>query len=89
MADLFDTHAAALDSPAQKAFAIAPDDNNDLALCTRALYTGTGGTLVCVLTDDSTAVTFNSLPAGQVMPLRVRRVLATGTTSAMGLVGLA
>lgn len=41
MADLFDTHAAALDSPAQKAFAISPDDNNDLALCTRALYTGT------------------------------------------------
>lgn len=89
MADLFATHSAGLDSPAQKAFSITPDDSNDLATVTRAVYTGKGGTLVCILADDSTEVTFSSVPSGQVLPLRVRRVKATGTTAAMDLVGLA
>ncbi len=89
MADMFATHSTALDSPAQKAFAITPDDNNDLALTTRALYTGKGGTLTCILADDGSEVLFSSVPAGQILPLRVRRVKATGTTASMDLVGLA
>lgn len=89
MPDLFATHSSSLDSPAQKAFAITPDDNNDLPITTRALYTGKGGTLVCILADDSAEVTFTALPAGQVLPIRVRRVRATGTTAAMDLLGLA
>ena len=88
MADLFATHASGLDSPALKAFGITPDDNNDFALTTRALYTGKGGTIVCILGDDATAITLSAVPAGCVLPLRVRRVLATGTTASMDLVGL-
>jgi len=88
MADLFATHAAGLDAPAQKAFSITPDDSTDLALTTRAIYTGKGGTLVCILLDDSAEVTFTNLPAGVVLPVRVRRVKATGTTASMDLVGL-
>lgn len=89
MADFFATHSAGLDSPAQKAFAITADDNTDLAVTTRAVYTGAGGTLVALLADDAGAVTFSNVPAGQVLPIRVRRVLATGTTAGMGLIGLA
>lgn len=89
MADLFASHAPGLDAPAQKAFAITPDDNADLALSTRALYTGKGGTLVCILLDDSAEVTFTSLPSGMILPVRVKRVKSTGTTAAMDLVGLA
>lgn len=88
MADIFSTHSSALDSPARAGFAIVPDDNNDLAQTTRALYTGKGGTLVCILADDSVEITFSSVPAGQILPLRVRRVKATGTTVSMDLVGL-
>lgn len=89
MADLYANHTPGLDAPAQKAFAITPDDNNDLALSTRAIYTGKGGTLVCILVEDSAEVTFNSVPAGIVLPVRVKRVKATGTTASMDLVGLA
>lgn len=82
MADMFSTHSSALDSPARAGFAITPDDN-DLAQTTRALYTGKGGTLVCILADDAAEVTFSSVPAGQILPLRIRRVKATGTTASM------
>jgi len=89
MPDLFATHSAGLDSPAGKAFTITPDDSNDLAISTRAVYTGTGGTLVVILQDDVASVTFTNVPPGQILPLRCRRVLATGTTASMNLIGLA
>lgn len=88
MADLYSTHTPGLDTPAQKAFAITPDDANDLAYTTRAIYTGKGGTLVCTLLEDSSDTTFTNLPAGMVLPIRVKRVKATGTTASMDLVGL-
>jgi hypothetical protein len=88
MADNFVAHSAGLDSPASKAFAITPNDSTDLADVTRGLYTGTGGTIVCILNGDSASVTFTNVPAGTVLPLRVKRVLATGTTSSMALIGL-
>lgn len=89
MPDLFATHTTGLDSPACKAFAITPDDSNDLAISTRAIYTGAGGTIVAILQDDASSVTFTNVPPGQIIPLRVRRVLATGTTGSMNLIGLA
>jgi len=88
MADLYANHAPGLDAPAQKAFAIIPHDSNDLALTTRAVYTGKGGTIVCILLEDSSEVTLSNVPSGIVLPLRIRRVLATGTTASMDLVGL-
>jgi len=88
MPDLFATHTGGLDSPAQKAFAITPNDTTDLAVTTRAIYTGAGGTIVCTLAGDSSSVTFTNVPAGSILPIRVMRVLSTGTT-AVGLIGLA
>lgn len=87
MADNFSSYAQGLDSPARAAFAITPHDTNDLAITPRALWTGAGGTIVCILADDSAEVTFSDVAAGCILPIRAKRVLATGTT-ATGLVGL-
>jgi len=76
-----------LESPATQAFAITPSDSTDLAQVTRAIYTGTGGDITCILADDTSSVTFQFVPAGAILPLRVKRILSTGTTSS-GMIGL-
>lgn len=76
------------EGPATRGFAITPSDTAELASVTRGIFTGTGGTLVCVLEDDTSTVTFTNIPAGIVLPLRIKRVYSTGTTASMGLIGL-
>lgn len=66
--------------PITHSVAITNSDSVDLTETSRALYTGSGGTAVILLEGDSAAVTFTSLAAGVVLPLRVKRVNATGTT---------
>lgn len=87
MTDRFASNAAAANGPATHAFAITPDDTNDISEPPRGLYTGTGGTIALIALSGA-SVTFSEVPAGIVLPLRVIRVLATGTT-ATALVGLA
>jgi len=87
MADQFESFARGVEAPAYNAFAITASNSTDLSFVTRGIYTGTGGTLVCILAGDSASVTFGDIPAGIILPLRVKRVLAAGTT-ATGLVGL-
>ncbi len=76
-----------LDSPAGRAAAITPDTDNDLATNTRAVYVGGTGNLIVHMAadgaDSPTAITFSSVPAGTLLPIRVRRVLATGTATAI------
>lgn len=81
MADLYANQAPSLDSPAMTAAAVTPNDSNDLAVTARALYVGGAGDLSLVLVGDTAAVTFAAVPAGSVLPLRVKRVRATGTTA--------
>lgn len=50
------------------------------------LYIGSAGA-VAVVMADGTQVTFAAVPAGTILPIAVREVLATGTT-ASGIVGL-
>lgn len=70
-----------MSSPAAEAEAVTPDDDNDLAGgVTRALYVGTEGDLA-VMTARGNVVTFRNA-AGGYHPLRVIRVLDTGTTAA-------
>ena len=87
MADAFSGFTGGLDAPATKAFAVTPDDDTDLANVTRGLYVGGAGTVVAILADDNSAVTLAGATAGSVLPLRVKRVLSTGTT-ATSLVGV-
>jgi len=66
---------------------ITPDDNTDLSASTRGLYVGASGDVTVIMERDTAAITFTALAAGVVHPLRVKRVLATGTT-ATGIVGV-
>lgn len=74
-------------SAPENAFPIAPNDSEDIDTITRAIYVGTGGNLAVQMAGGGGAVTFRTLPAGALLPIRVTRVLATGTT-ASDLIGL-
>jgi hypothetical protein len=86
MLDRYEGAAAGGNSPAYAGFSITPNDSTDLAEVTRALYIGGSGAVRVVMASGQT-VTFAVVAASMVLPIRVRRVLATGTT-ATNLVGL-
>ncbi len=86
MTDRFSNMAASIDGPATRAFAVAPSDEADLSEVTRGLYCGAGGDLNLVMSSGET-VLFAAVSEGAIMPLRVKRVLATGTTAG-SIVGL-
>ena len=74
-----------LSEPATHAAEITPDNDEDLAFPTRAIYVGTSGDLKVTMTEGET-VTLANCPAG-IIPLRVKRIFATGT-AASDIVGL-
>jgi len=78
--------ADAISAPAQRGFAITPSDSTDLAAETRGLWIGASGDLALVLASGD-EVTISGAVGGSLLPLRVRRLKATGTT-ATALVGL-
>lgn len=78
--DKFVSHGPGLDSPAGYAEAVSPSDSVDLAQASRALYVGGAGN-VTVLTVGGQTVTFTSVLAGSILPVRVVRVNFTGTTA--------
>lgn len=80
MPDRFQSHAGSLDGPATNAFAISPHDTNPLAETTRALYVGGPGAVVVELISGA-EVTFANVAASSLLPVRVTRVKATGTTA--------
>ncbi len=78
--DTFKKHTRSLTSPPEHAVAVEPADDADLAVATRALYVGVGGDLAVRMLDGGT-VTLVGVQGGTMLPLRVDRVLATGTTA--------
>lgn len=78
--------ADAISAPAQYGFAISPSDVADLAAETRGLWVGASGDLALVLASGD-EVTIAGAVGGSLLPLRVRRVKASGTTAAQ-LVGI-
>lgn len=87
MPDRFQYSTPSLSGPAAHAFAVTPNDGVDLSETTRALYVGTAGSIAAVMASGA-SVTFGSIASGTVLPVRVTRVLATGTTASaiLGLV---
>jgi hypothetical protein len=71
-------------APAENIANVAPDNGADLANTTRALIVNVAGDLHVITAQDD-EVTFPA-PVG-VLPLRVKKVFATGTT-ATGIVAL-
>lgn len=86
MNDEFEGFAPSLTTPATKAESVSPDDLNDLSQVTRALYVGGAGDIRVVLVSGDT-ITIRNASAGVIYPLRVKRVLSTGTV-ATDIVGL-
>lgn len=63
----------------RNAVAVTTSDANELSNVTRAIYIGGGtGTLKVDLVDSGT-VTFSGLATGTVLPVRAKRIYATGT----------
>lgn len=86
MPDRFADAQNSLIAPAFTAFSIGTATyGSALAETTRALYVGTGGTVVATMADGA-VVTFANVQDGSVLPIRVQTV-GTATT-ATGIVGL-
>lgn len=81
MADPFQNHGSGLDSPALHAAAVTPNDSTDLTTTARGLYIGGAGNVTLDTAGGETTVAFVGLTAGSVLPVRVARVRATGTTA--------
>ncbi|WP_210527341.1 spike base protein, RCAP_Rcc01079 family [Rubellimicrobium arenae] len=79
MSDNFSHHQRGLESPGDRHQPITPSDTLAVSPRPRALWCQTSGDLViedCDGTQLSYAVT-----AGQILPFRAARILATGTTA--------
>ncbi|WP_265501158.1 spike base protein, RCAP_Rcc01079 family [Paracoccus beibuensis] len=79
MIDLFKHNVPGLESPATYLKNVIPDDATDLDLASRAIAVGTEGFVNLITVDGSTGRIF-AVP-GAPFPIRVRRILATGTTA--------
>lgn len=66
-------------APAFDAAVVTPSDSTDIPV-TRGLYIGTTGNLT-VITAAGNTVPWVAVPAGQILPIQVTRVKATGTTA--------
>jgi|TARA_B110000908_G_scaffold163200_1_gene209524 hypothetical protein len=86
IADKFSEYTSGLSSPIFGGFDITPDDATDLVSLTRAIILEGAGD-VAVILKNGDAITLPVLAVGVIYPVRVARVLATGTT-ATGLKGL-
>lgn len=61
--------------------AVTASDTVDLSAVCRAIYVGSSGNVVAV-PETGAAVTFSGVPAGMILPIRAKRINATGTTAA-------
>lgn len=81
MIDEFRQYTRSLVSPAENAAEISPNDASDILNVTRAIYVGQGGDMQVVMLGGTTA-TFTNIPSGTLIPLRVTRIMSTGTSAA-------
>ena len=85
MADIVNMTKADLPvHPYTRAAVITPNDGADLAYVTRAIKAGTtGGNIAVIMLGQAPGATPVVIPiaANEVLPIRVRRVMATNTTA--------
>ena len=77
--DAFQSNQAGLESPGERHYEITPSDSADLPRIPRALRVQTDGD-VAVRDKFGTDITY-PVTAGEVLPFRGVRILATGTTA--------
>jgi hypothetical protein len=86
MSDAFENHTSGLESPATRLANITPDDVQTLPFTSRAVSVETAGYVQVEMLSGDTGRIF--MAGGVPFPLRVTRIMATGTTAA-GIVALA
>lgn len=69
-----------LTSPYNDAAAVTPSDDTDLSNTTRGVYVGAQGSLKVRMAGSGNDVTF-VLDKHEILPIRVVRIFATGTTA--------
>lgn len=80
MADRFQNSSPSLAGPASHGFSVTPSDSALLSETTRGIYVGTGGDIAALMLSGA-SVTFPAVPAGSVLPVRLTKIMATGTTA--------
>lgn len=78
MPDNYACYGPALDSPAIGAIEVSKSDTAELTTWSRAIYVGGTGDLKVTMADGS-VVTFEDIPAGTILPIRVKIVWSNGT----------
>ena len=78
--DSYHKFGQGLESPALEAEAVTPSDSADLEFTSRSLYIGVSGDVAVHMKGKTTSVVFTAVPVG-ILPIRVDRVLATGTAA--------
>jgi len=86
--DIFHSHSDMPGAPSRAPFSITPHDSNELSVIPKALYIGTGGTIVLRGVEASADVNFVNVANGQILDVRTQYIRATGTT-ASDIIGLA
>ena len=87
--DQYGTYAMQSDTvnaPCRRWSAIVPSDSTDLAELPKAVYVGGGGDLTMIGVDapaEASGVAWSNVPSASILPVRPRRVLATGTTATL------
>ncbi|MFN0133423.1 MAG: hypothetical protein ACKVW3_12965 [Phycisphaerales bacterium] len=82
MPDQSESLQPGLTSPGSDCVPVTPNDSTDLTLFARAILVGQAGTLrVTTLAGVVRNLPATCIPAGSILPVRVRRVHATGTTA--------
>ena len=82
MSDGFSGTADSLSAPARRAVAVVPSDTAALAEVPKALFVGTGGSLVLRGVGGGADQVWKNVADGTVLPFRAEYVRATGTTAA-------
>jgi hypothetical protein len=68
--------------PATDGVLVTPSDSTELTFITRALYIGGAGDLNVIMKSGNT-IKYSAVPAGTVLPIRVKQVLSTGTGASL------
>lgn len=66
---------------ATEAVAVTPSDGSDLATIHALIYVGVGGDVKADVSGSGTGIVFKNCTAGTILPVKVDRVYATGTTA--------
>lgn len=78
--DAWDGQRKQVADPASGGAAVVPSDTEDLSDASRSLYVASDGNVVVEMVDGE-ELTFTGVKAGSILPVRVTKVKATGTTA--------